>query len=78
MRNLLRAFAACALALTALSTVNASTVGSPTARCSIYCFSSHSSISVTTTQEECCGQEFPGKCPDGGTGIGIRWNGQLC
>ncbi len=79
MRNLLRAAAACALALTALSTVEAQTYG----RCRIYCaFDSgppfYTIVNATTTQGGCCGADVSQYCPPGSTGSALSWNTQNC
>lgn len=73
MRNLLRAFAVCALTLVALSTANAATLGNCLIRCTPPSF-----VTISTTQAACCGGQFPGVCPGGGTGFGIAWNNRRC
>ena len=75
MKNLLRAAAVCAPALTALSTVEANTFGT----CLIRCYSPNAPGSSTyTTREECCGQSFDQYWPAGSSGIGAAWNGRRC
>ena len=79
MRNLRRAAAMCALTLTALSTVEAATYG----KCNVRCFPSSgpagaTSISFTTTQQECCQGDVSQYCPPGYSGAALSWNGTRC
>jgi hypothetical protein len=73
MKNLLRAAAVCALTLTAISTVNAATLGT----CRFRCYPGFTIYTTMTTQAECCGGDFAQYCSSG-EGYALSWNGYRC
>ncbi|HVR99553.1 MAG TPA: hypothetical protein VMW27_23215 [Thermoanaerobaculia bacterium] len=75
MRNLLRAAAACALALIALSSVEAALFGTCVTRC--YTSSSFTFVTTSTTGANCCSESY-NPCPAGTTPVPVSFNGRRC
>jgi hypothetical protein len=77
MRKLLRVAAACILALTALSTVEAVTYSQT---CTVRCSSGRlfTTIRFSTTYEACCNGDVEQYCPPGYSGTATAWGTNFC